>query len=392
MNIKKLSSVFVVLALTLFTACSNSNNDATLKDTSTVKGETVTDLGTPSSTLNDVVAGTVTITATQAANTSNTGSFITLFDPTNAEATVKVVKYANGADTTNFETDTAYANQAITTLDFFIIKVTAQDEIASLFYKVVVTVTPAPILSNIATVTSATYTVSAGGTPNETIIDLDKGVTSTDFLDALTKGESHQTWNSTGVHSTVADGDTLVVTAQDGTTTVTYTIAVPSKAIGESYEGGIVAYVLKSADPGYVLGETHGLIATTANNTNAVWISGAPGIDWTLNGNTLTALGTGLENTNAMRAQAGYTGGGAKVCYDYSTGGGADLHLWYLPSQAELNKFYLNKVAIGGFVTNLYLSSSERNATSFYYQDFTNGNSDGLTKSILCFVRCAKTF
>jgi len=118
------------------------SSDATLKTASTVKGQTVASLGTPNATLGSEVAGSVTITPEKAADTSNTGTFITLFDKTNAGAIVKVVKYATGVDpTTTFEADTAYANQAITTLDFFIVKVTAEDTTTILYYKVVVTVT-----------------------------------------------------------------------------------------------------------------------------------------------------------------------------------------------------------------------------------------------------------
>jgi len=237
----------------------------------------------------------------------------------------------------------------------------------------------------------------AGGTANETIIDFDKGVSKTDFLAALTMGESHQTWNSTGINNTVADGDTFVVTAQDGTTTVTYTIAVPTKAIGESYLNGKVGYVLKSADPGYILGETHGLIAATADYgapTIVAWISGTNNITSALNGNTLTAIGTGLANTDAMRNQPDYSTSvqvnAASVCYDYNTG--SDLHSWYLPSLDELHKLYLNKGAIGGFVNNLYWSSSERNQWAGFYENLTDGTSDGLMKGIGSYVRCVKTF
>jgi len=119
-----------------------ASSDATLKASSTVKGQTVTSLGTPNATLGSETAGAVTITLTQAADTSNAGSFITLFDKTNAGATVnRVVKYATGGPTTGFETDTVYANEAITTLDFFIVKVTAADTTTILYYKVVVTAT-----------------------------------------------------------------------------------------------------------------------------------------------------------------------------------------------------------------------------------------------------------
>ncbi len=117
------------------------SSDATLKASSTVKGQTVTSLGIPNGTLSSEIAGAVTITTAKAADTSNAGSFITLFDKNNANATVKVVKYASGTSTANFATDTAYVNEVISNGDFFIIKVIAQDTTTVNHYRVNVTVT-----------------------------------------------------------------------------------------------------------------------------------------------------------------------------------------------------------------------------------------------------------
>lgn len=51
--------------------------------------------------------GSVTLTATQAADTNNAAPYITLFDPTDSNVTsVEVVKYASGASTANFVTVT----------------------------------------------------------------------------------------------------------------------------------------------------------------------------------------------------------------------------------------------------------------------------------------------
>jgi subtilisin family serine protease len=88
--------------------------------------------------------------------------------------------------------------------------------------------------SNIATVTSETYNVSDGGTASETIINIPFGASKADFLAALTKGEANQIWNDAGITDPVITGNTLVVTAQDGTTIVTYTVTAalnPAKAI-----------------------------------------------------------------------------------------------------------------------------------------------------------------
>jgi hypothetical protein len=84
------------------------SSDATLKTSSTVKGKTLLGLGTPDAALDSATGGTVTITPAKAADTSNATTFITLFDPTDAGATVKVVKYTTGVSTGTFAADTAY--------------------------------------------------------------------------------------------------------------------------------------------------------------------------------------------------------------------------------------------------------------------------------------------
>jgi len=125
-----------------FTVGAALSSDATLKASSTVKGETLLSLGRSSASGDNWSdGGTVTITAAEAVNTTNLTSYITLFDPTDAEATVKVVKYAQWSNNGYFDSLSAYANQAITNQDYFWVKVTAPDT-TTLYYKVNVTVTP----------------------------------------------------------------------------------------------------------------------------------------------------------------------------------------------------------------------------------------------------------
>ena len=121
-------------------------------------------------------------------------------------------------------------------------------------------------------------------------------------------------------------------------------------AVGDAYGGGVVAYILKSGDPGYVPGETHGLIAAKADQTPAdPWKMAWSNLASDLIGATAqgTALGTGRTNTEAIVAQRlgnetiGYvycTSGAARICADLVEGGYDD---WYLPSKDELNKLYL---------------------------------------------------
>jgi hypothetical protein len=106
---------------------------ATLSSAS-IKGETPT-LGTPNATLGSVVAGQVTLTAAQAAS-----GLTTSFSKTDVGSTLnRIVKYASGANTANFETTSTFSNPATDTVsfgDFFIIKVTAADGVTINFYRI----------------------------------------------------------------------------------------------------------------------------------------------------------------------------------------------------------------------------------------------------------------
>jgi hypothetical protein len=169
-------------------------------------------------------------------------------------------------------------------------------------------------------------------------------------------------------------------------------------AIGYPYQGGNVAYVFVAGDPGYVAGETHGLIAAPADqSTGIIWA--IPANQYTAvpaPGATGTALGTGLANTNAIATQNGTTLStyAAGLCYNLVSGGYSD---WYLPSKDELNKLYLNCVAIGGFDTFAYpsyWSSSEYQgiASSAWDQSFYDGGQYNAGKYGTDRVRAVRAF
>ena len=163
-------------------------------------------------------------------------------------------------------------------------------------------------------------------------------------------------------------------------------------SVGESYGGGILAYVLQSGDPGYDVNIFHGIIAASIDLTgSSTWSNGTTSASHVQTGATLTALGTGISNSQLIVSVQGNTGSyAAKRCRDYTGGGYTD---WHLPSKDELNKLYLNKSSVG-MVNVYYWSSSENLTGSAWVQAFSSGSQlDYWTKSSdMPFIRPVRTF
>ena len=212
--------------------------------------------------------------------------------------------------------------------------------------------------------------------------------------DAITTPAAGLTiWNSTNTQLEVYDGSYWVNMVGKLVSTLN---------VGDSFGGGKIFYIFTSGDPGYVAGQTHGLIAATSDQTTNAgikWFSGA------FYGATGTTLGSGLVNTALIIATAGtasvssYAAGLANSCRD------GDYTDWYLPSKDELHKLFLNKDVIGNFVYTdpfAYWSSSQSGQlninnyttgiTSSWVQLFTDGTKTSTSNTNTKRVRAIRIF
>jgi hypothetical protein len=138
--------------------------------------------------------------------------------------------------------------------------------------------------STIATVTSTTYSVSAAVSGAGTITNVPFGTSKASFLAAIAKGQFNQTWNNAGIADPVVSSNTLVVTAQDGTTVITYTVTVsadPDIALVAADKIALTDAVIKGSntDLSNIIGAlTNPLPATGTNGSTITWVSNKPAV------------------------------------------------------------------------------------------------------------------
>ena len=183
-----------------------------------------------------------------------------------------------------------------------------------------------------------------------------------------------------------------------------------SYQIGDNAFGGIIAYLYKDGDAGYVLGEEHGFVVAVEDQGESIWCDMnyfnmfASGI----------TIGTGYQNTLNIINNCDETGNtAAKLCINYSGGGYTD---WFLPSHDEALMFCpLNWAGFGNFTTGntiKYYTSSEvetifgdfynntyafSQSLEYTFDTWNDGNPDWLwcgggDKSFVLYVRAIRYF
>jgi hypothetical protein len=167
--------------------------------------------------------------------------------------------------------------------------------------------------------------------------------------------------------------------------------------VGDFYGGGVVFYIFESGDTGYIAGETHGLIAAVADQSDGIqWYNGS----YVTTGATGTAIGTGADNTTTIISVQGATetSYAAGLARAYTGGGYTD---WFLPSKDELNKMYTNRATINttaasnsgsDFSNWYYWSSTENDGGNAWAQHFLSGYQYGVNKYSTRNVRAVRAF
>jgi hypothetical protein len=312
-------------------------NEKTLTIASKVKGVTAT-LGTPSGYGGNPM-GSVYLTASQAADTSNSGNFVTEFIPTDSQASVVVALYPNATfgmgNPSNFPGSYTYnGTDAVSNNQLFVIKVTQANNMSYQYYEVAVrivstdatlsfansrlksvTLGSATAFTDIAqlassnnrtgiTLTSAQASSTAGdqmtyfsGAGNNSVATAKKFASSVSSLDSNTFSSATTVTRLTAI----TNGDFIVikVIAEDTTTTKYYGYTVTVSSSGGGVGGG-------GGGGGITAGTVGSITSTGATFSFAdVMASNPPPLDlkvFAATGSTSTALQSTPVASNAVSA------------------------------------------------------------------------------------------
>ena len=195
---------------------------------------------------------------------------------------------------------------------------------------------------------------------------------------------------------------TITATNSSGTSTATFSLTVSISCaaggvcvVGDTGPGGGIVFYVAPSGGTFACGQSRTstckyleAASITAGNFYAI---NSNEYFWSDNlntaiGTTLSDIGAGYSNTLKMVRQSGAGTAGAGSAARNWRGGG--LNDWYLPSRLELYQLYLNRSITG--TTLGFMSSTEVNATNYYYENGTG--SAGESKGQKRFIRPIRAF
>ena len=186
----------------------------------------------------------------------------------------------------------------------------------------------------------------------------------------------------------------VVITTSSGSATLTNGYTYVTTAVGQPAYGGTIACLN---------GGLNNLIAATADNSTGIQWGGygtdITGAESTTDGNANTiAIVSALDDSSTFAAG---------LCSNFEVdsqgnspclSGNTCYNDWFLPAgnntgaSGQLNCLYTNRVAIGGFASAFYWSSTESHAFSAWGQYFGAGGQGVDSKSGPDRVRCVRGF
>ena len=128
--------------------------------------------------------------------------------------------------------------------------------------------------------------------------------------------------------------------------------------IGDEYQGGYIAHIFTSGQPGYVAGEVHGIIIQKANVSEGIqWYNGTY-----YNIPTSSTIGSATTNTSSIVSVQGTSVNyAARLCDELIENGYSD---WQLPSIGDLQAARGNYAYLPAFVAGEYWSSTQVNTNN----------------------------